>query len=327
MEESGVIGVSDMPKARVAVMAKRGCVLNVMVVGSHGVGKTTFLGQMFGITELNKCPFPPHGGNNFWYNEGVCNIQTSIIEVVEGDFTVQLKITEVDNIGDNVNNNECYAPIVDILQENFRSYEEQFNGAIRDAIDDARIHVCFYMLEPFEQLKMADIETMKAISRFCSIVPLIGKSDLLSGKKIGAMRAMIRDQLDSNNISVFDNKHGGFEAPFFVILGEVDKNQLSRERCYPWGVVELDKLAQNEFYKVREFILQRSIVNLRNETEFYYDNYRTSKLAAYLVEIGKSSENKTLMMKLEEHRKEVREMKERIKQKRNVAFEKATNKR
>lgn len=68
---------------------------------------------------------------------------------------------------------------------------------------------------------------------------------------------------------------------------------------------------------MRESIIQRSIVGLKNETEFYHYNYRTSKLASYLAEVGKSDENKALMQRLEEHRREIRDVKARIKQRRH----------
>lgn len=316
MDEMGGIGVSNLPKSHHASLSVRGCNFNVMIVGSHGLGKTTFLSQFFGIPALRKKPFASKSANKYWYNEDVCNIQISTAKTVESDFTVSLTLVEVDCIGDSTNNAECHEPLADLLETNFRDFEDKLRENVRALVDDRRVHLCLYMLEPLDTVKMVDLEVMKVVSRYCNIVPVIAKADLVDTDQMENIRRNVRDQLDANNIVPYEDRKNGYSAPFFVILGPVDGENLSEERNYLWGSLNLREFAQNEFYALREFILEKSVVHLKNETEFFYDNYRTSRLASYLMEAGKGEENKTIFMRLEEYRREIKEIKGRIKRKR-----------
>ena len=53
-EMDGGIGISNLPKSHHASLSVRSCNFNAMIVGSHGLGKTTFLSQFFGIPALRK---------------------------------------------------------------------------------------------------------------------------------------------------------------------------------------------------------------------------------------------------------------------------------
>ena len=48
-EMDGGIGISNLPKSHHASLSVRSCNFNAMIVGSNGLGKTTFLSQFFGI--------------------------------------------------------------------------------------------------------------------------------------------------------------------------------------------------------------------------------------------------------------------------------------
>ena len=314
-EMDGGIGISNLPKSHHASLSVRSCNFNAMIVGSHGLGKTTFLSQFFGIPALRKKPFPTKSTNKYWYNEDICNIQVSTAKAVESDFTVTFTLVEVDCIGDSVNNTECHGPLVDLLEINFKDFEDKLKDSVRALIDDKRVHLCFYMLEPLDSIKAIDLDVMKAISRYCNIVPVVAKADLIDVNQIENIRRSMRDQMDTSNIMPYEDKKNGCTAPFFVVLGPINNESLQEERNHPWGNLELRELAQNEFYKLQVFILERSIVYLKNETEFFYDNYRTTKLASYLMETGKGEENKAIFMRLEEYRKEIKEIKNRIKRK------------
>lgn len=315
-EMDGGIGVSNLPRSRHTSLAVRSCSLNVMIAGSHGLGKTTFLSHFFGIPALRRKPFAPKGSNKYWYNEDVCNIQVSTAKLVEQDFTVSLTLIEVDCIGDSTNNTECHVPPVELLEANFRDFEDRLKNSVRALAEDKRVHLCFYMLEPLDAIGPVDLEVMKAISRYCNIIPVVAKSDLMDAAQIEGVRRAMRDQMDACSIMPYEDKKSGCVAPFFVILGPVTGGEsLAEERNYPWGALDLRELAQNEFYRLRDFVLGTSVVYLKNETEFFYDNYRTTKLASYLMETGKGEENKAIFMRLEEYRREVREIKGRIRKK------------
>ncbi|KAI4293118.1 cell division control protein 12 [Pancytospora philotis] len=313
------IGVSSLPKLRLATLKARGFSLNVMVAGSHGLGKTTLLANLFGIGALKQAPFAEKASGKYWYDEDVCNVQLSQLEVVESEFAVELRLYEVDNIGDCVNAAESRLPIAELLERQFADYEEQSEHKVPGAISDRRVHVCFYMLEPLMRIRPADIEAMKAVSKYCCLVPLVAKADLLDAECMARMRHELREQLDAHGVSVFDGKADGCDAPFFVVLGPVVAETVAKERDYPWGITDLEELKTNEFFKMREFVLKKSIVALVQEMQFCYDNYRTARLASYLMKTGKCSDSKSFVSRVEERRREIKEARGRIKQRQDDA--------
>lgn len=304
------IGVSSLPYVRNIGIGIQGINLNIMIVGSNGLGKTTFLNNFLGVEVLKYQPFKEKVQNKYWYNEDICNIQVSKLELVEPNFITKMMIVEVDGIGDYVNNLGCHEPVIEIIENGFIDYEKQHEENVKMLINDKRIHLCFYMIEPLNYLGVADLETMKAISKYCNLIPIIGKSDILNEKKITKIKNSIRDELELNGINFFDNPSNGFEAPFLIS----NPNLENTKRKYFWGNLETEGIKWNEFKKLKKFILEHSVVYLKNETEFFYDNYRTSKLAEHLIIDNKES-NKGIMVKLDDCKKEIQKLKERIKKK------------
>lgn len=292
MDNASQIGVSNLPKVRLAKLKARGININVMVAGSHGLGKTTLLRHLFGISCLKSVPFAPRGNDKHWQCGNICNVQISTVAIDQCDFSIQARLTEIDCIGDSVSNSECWSSATELLEEYFRDYEHSFGGTVRALIDDKRVHVCLYMLEPLAQIRVADIEAMRAISHYCCVVPVVAKADLVEEQCMENTRTRIQQQLVSSGVNVFDDRLGGYSAPFFVMFGNDENDALSMERSYPWGVGDLRGAGGNEFDRLREFILEKSIVTLMHETEFLYDNYRTSRLASYLTQVKHVDDSK-----------------------------------
>ena len=63
-----------------------------------------------------------------------------------------------------LNNTNCYEPIVEVLESNFNDYQMKFKTNVISLIDDKRIHLCLYFLEPLDSLRQVDLEIMKKIS-------------------------------------------------------------------------------------------------------------------------------------------------------------------
>lgn len=310
------IGVSNLPKALYSKIALDGCAFNIMIMGSHGLGKTTLLNCILGCPVLKPQPFAEGGSNRFWYMQDICNIQVSRVTAKALNFSTHLSIIEIDGIGDNVNNTNCYVPAIEFLEHGFEDYEAKFKDNVRALIEDTRVHLCLYMLEPLETIRKPDIEALKAVSKYCNVIPIVAKADLLEEHQAAAVKKSIRDQLDMHGVSPYEDRRNGFETPFFVIADAVTER--GRERTHRWGSFDTLGAATNELAKLKEFIVERSMLSLRDETELFYDNYRTTKLASYLVEAGKGDESKSLLHRLEEYRHEIRDIKERIKSKRQA---------
>lgn len=299
--QNNIIGVSNLPNLLHNEFSFRGCSFNMMVVGSHGLGKTTFINKLLETGVIKKQPFDCPYDNPFWITESKCNIQTSSIEIRENGFTIRLNITEVDGIGDCVDNRDCYKPVVELLESNFNDYHQKFKEQTRSVIDDKRIHVCFYFLEPVFAIKKPDLETLKHISPHCTVVPIIAKSDLISRDQVLDLKTCIRGILKDNNIPFFEDIEGQAEAPFVVFSEIRDDDSLRNSEWAPTSF----NTQTNDFIPLKRLIIERSAIDLIKETDQYYDNYRISRL------IMNSTDKEIIAMK-ERVEKKIKEYQDKI---------------
>lgn len=270
------IGVSNLPNLVHNEFTFMGCNFNIMLVGSHGLGKTTFINKLLEHNVVKREPFEcsQHEGNPYWVLEAKCNIQTSSIEIRENGFAIKLNITEVDGVGDSVDNRECYKPIVDLIEANFNDYHQKFKEQTKRSIDDKRIHICLYFLEPINTIKMPDLETLKQISTHCTVIPVIAKADLLGKDEVQEIKARMRDILHSNDIVFFEDGNTPTSAPFAVFSearGGDDSSQLE------WAPMSINSQI-NDFLLIKRLMIDRSAMALIMRTDQYYDNYRISHL-------------------------------------------------
>lgn len=302
------IGVANLPNQIHNHFIQKGCTFNIMVVGSHGLGKTTFLNQFFGSDILKYQPFEcDERSNSFEYLEGVCNIQTSYVEIYEGGLLTRMNITEIDCVGDSVDNTNCHEPIVKFLESNMDDYYLKIGKTTKNLIQDKRVHLCLYFLEPIKFIKITDLEVMKKISKYCIIIPIIAKSDILNGHDYSNIKTRFREQLDQNNIPFFEDKNYMIEAPFLYFSHEREKDHEQLNCKVPNQNFEI-----NEFQNLKRMILEKSIVYFAKETDQFYDNYRVFTIIFQGNEdgIGKSKIEK----KIEEYEKKITDAKDRFRE-------------
>lgn len=274
MEENNIIGISNLPNLLHNDYSFRGCNFNIMVVGSNGLGKTTFLNRLFDTKMIKNQPFDVSGDNPYWVMESKCNIQTSSFEIRENGFTTRINITEIDGLGDCVDNRDCYKPIIEILEKNFQDYQEKFKVRTKSTIDDKRIHVCLYFLEPISYIKRPDLETLKQISAHCTIVPIVAKSDLISSDEVLNFKYNIKNILEQNEISFFDDIENSAEGPF-MIFSEFRNSESNNKNEF---VTPGYNTQTNDFTTVKRLIIETRAIDLINLTDQYYDNFRISRL-------------------------------------------------
>jgi septin family protein len=311
MAEKG-IGVSNLPNLKHSSFIENGCTINLMVAGANGLGKTTFLNSFLGDGVLSYQPFESTQDKKYWYNEDQCNIQISTLKIVQNSFEINMNITEIDGIGDHINNSKSYEPICDLLEYNFNDFQQKFKESVRSLIDDKRIHVCFYFLEPLDVIKPTDLETMKKISVYCNVIPIVAKSDLLGTDETLRVKRAIRNELERNNIPFFETKE--YESPFLISSGtKSGENTVDSERMYRWGTYQVESSPQNEMNKLKEMVLEKNTLSILEEAEHLYDNFRTAQMALFLTEKEPNASDKQILKKIENQNREIAELKERIK--------------
>lgn len=309
------IGVSNLPNIKYRSLCKTGIDFNIMVAGSHGVGKTSFINGLLGtkiITEID---------------EEACNsmhFQISNFTVVENEFSTRLTITEVDRIGDFENNMDCWKPVIKYINDSYQDYLTSEHKSVRSLIRDRRIHICFYCIEPLDNfIRQADVMAMQEISKYCNLVPVVCKSDLLDEYQIQRAFDFLRETFESHNISIFeeDNPTRGnitnFIPPFFVISPKMTESGINYVREYPWGQLSLQNMRSNDLFRLREQLFNHNLIYLIERTEEYYDRYRASVLS---FSISKQTNKKLnsdaltfeICEKLKNEENTIKELKRRI---------------
>lgn len=312
MENKG-IGVSNLPNLLHSEFRKKSCDMNIMVIGSHGLGKTTFLNKIIGNSILKTKPFQEREIGPYWYLEAKCNIQTSKVEVIENEFVTRFNIIEVDGIGDNVDNTNCYVPIVELIESKFDDYMEKFKNSTANQIEDSRIHVCFYFLEPIMSISAPDFETLKRIAPLCTIIPVIAKSDLLSADQIPQMKSYFRNILEQNEISNFNEISK--DLPFFI-FSESRGDELGFEEGKLWRDTTFQSQHVNDFSVVKRLIFERHAYQLIKDTDQFYDNYRITKLLQESTDKEIREAKERIEKKISDYQKQVKDLQFKIRNER-----------
>ncbi|OQS53426.1 CDC3 [Ecytonucleospora hepatopenaei] len=252
---------------------------NLMLIGSKGTGKTTFLNNFFNKKVLND-------SHQMEIIRDLCQINSHRFCVNENDFITKMDVVEISGIGDSVNNQGCGEPAIRMLQTRHKKYANDCESKINRMVKDDRIHVCLYFIEAIDILKENDINLIKELSEFTNVIAVVGKADMLNEQE----SEMIRNE-------------------FALKCPEIDLYFISCERnCllyreYDWGTINREDF---DFYKLRELLLEKGTKELIEETEYLYNQYRVNMLAEELAD------GKDFLSEFNEQNQKLCEIQERI---------------
>ncbi|KAJ3128599.1 hypothetical protein HK098_004025 [Nowakowskiella sp. JEL0407] len=294
--DPNVIGIANLPNQKHKIVSRKGANFTMMVVGESGLGKTTFINTLF-TTLLREYKKPTERFQK--QMERTVQIDVVRAEIEEKNFNVRLSIIDTPGFGDYVNNQDCWVPVVEFIDEQHYAHMQHESRANRRGGDDMRVHVCLYFIPPTGQsLRALDIEVMKQLGSRVNLVPVVAKADTLTPGDLLAFKNRVRDAISSHGIQVYSpNPQSDDEEntrrntsiinamPFAVIGSEIDvKNaagETVRGRQYPWGVVEVENEAHCDFKKLRNLLIRTHMYDLISTTEeLHYENQRSAKMVA-----------------------------------------------
>ncbi|KAK1350980.1 septin [Hamiltosporidium magnivora] len=320
------IGISNLPNQIYRTVCKKGVDYNIMVVGASGLGKTTFVNMLMGKNILEMEPFCSMDGKkdieisarksyhlmdssgacsltdfdqvknnwNDYENSGLLSFQTTEITIVEKKFKVCMTVTEVDEIGDSVCNIGVWEPILKYIETKFKDYYKQETEKVKSKIEDRRIHACIYFIEPCGSfIKEVDIKTMKGISQYCNLIPVISQSDLLTDTEMSILYENFRNILEKQEIGIFEgflnNEKDVSEyvlPPFFLVTAQnkYTSHGIVRERIYPWGIIDVDTISFNDFNRLKSILVKNNLFDLIQSTEHFYENFRAKEFSSYFLD-------------------------------------------
>ncbi|XP_073421868.1 septin-5-like [Dendrobates tinctorius] len=289
-EEREYVGFATLPNQVHRKYVKKGFEFTLMVAGESGLGKSTLINSLF-LTDLyqgRQLPSPEERVTQ------TIEIVKQTVDIQEKGVRLRLTIVDTPGYGDAVNNEECWKPVADYIDQQFEQYFRDESGLNRKNLQDTRVHCCLYFLSPLGHgLRPLDIEFLRALHDRVNIVPILGKADSLTPTELLQKKERIREELDHYGIRIYqfpecdsdqdeDFKFQDMELkksiPFAVIGSNtiVEKNgKRVRGRLYPWGVVEVENEQHCDFVKLRTMLIRTHMQDLKDVTrETHYENYR-----------------------------------------------------
>ncbi|KAI9266895.1 Septin-domain-containing protein [Phascolomyces articulosus] len=292
---NGYVGFDTITQQIEKKLLKRGFQFNVMVVGQSGLGKSTLVNTIFASHLID---------SKGRLNSDEPPRQTTEIENVshlieEHGVRLRLNIVDTPGYGDQVNNENCWEPIVKYIKDQHSAYLRKELTAQRDRyITDSRVHCCLFFVTPSgHSLKPIDIVVLKKLSEVVNVVPVIAKSDSLTIEEREAFRQRIKAELAFHNIRLYpyesdedDEQEQALNEsirdliPFAIVGSErnvVIDGKAVRGRKTRWGVINVEDENHCEFVHLRNFLTRTHLQDLIETTaQIHYEAFRAKQLLA-----------------------------------------------
>ncbi|XP_015269023.1 PREDICTED: septin-5-like [Gekko japonicus] len=289
-DDKEYVGFATLPNQVHRKSVKKGFDFTLMVAGEAGLGKSTLVNSLFLTDPYKDCELLNAEERILQTVE----ITKHVVDVEEKGMKLRLTIVDTPGFGDAVNNTECWKPVANYIDQQFKQYFRDECGLNRKNIQDNRVHCCLYFISPFGHgLRPLDVECMKALHRRVNVIPVLAKADALTPCEVERMKTKIRDEIKQFGIRIYQfldcdsDEDDDFKMqdqvlkesiPFAVIgsntVVEAEGRQV-RGRLYPWGVVEVENPTHCDFVKLRTMLVRTHMQDLKDVTEeTHYENYR-----------------------------------------------------
>ncbi|XP_039587672.1 neuronal-specific septin-3-like isoform X1 [Passer montanus] len=286
----GIEAVLDQMKIKTM---KTGFEFNIMVVGQSGLGKSTMVNTLFKSKVSRKSSQP--GQEERIPKTVQLQSITHIIE--EKGVKMKLTVTDTPGFGDQINNENCWDPIIKYINEQYERYlREEILITRKRKIPDTRVHGCVYFVPPTGHwLRPLDLEFMRRLSKIVNVVPVIAKADTLTLEERAEFKQRIQEDLKTHAISVYPqedfdqdpedralNDRIREKIPFAVV-GADQEHQVNGKRVLgrktKWGIIEVENPAHCEFPLLRDLLIRSHLQDLKDITHnVHYESYRVRRL-------------------------------------------------
>lgn len=258
-----IVGFSDLPNQIHRKTVKKGFEFTLMVAGEEELGKSTLINSMF-LTNIYSDEYPGPSKRA----TSTIAVETTKVLLKEKNVNLQLTVVDTPGYGSEVDNSDCFEPIVRHIESQFEEYLNAETKLHRKHIPDTRVHCCLYFIRPSRHtgLRKLDIQFMKNLHDKVNIIPVIGKADTYTPEELAAFKKSVMNAITTNKIKIYDfpddevsseltngsGNAGILESktlkqlksriPFAVAgsdyIIETADGQRRRGRKYPWGIVE-----------------------------------------------------------------------------------------
>uniref|UniRef100_A0A4W4H3Q0 Septin-type G domain-containing protein n=1 Tax=Electrophorus electricus TaxID=8005 RepID=A0A4W4H3Q0_ELEEL len=289
----GYVGIEAVLDQMRRKTMKAGFEFNIMVVGQSGLGKSTLVNTLFKSKVSRKSCTPS-------YEEKISRTVhlKSVSHIIE-EKGVKMRLTVIDTpgFGDQINNENCWDPIVKYINEQYEKYlTEELHITRKRRIPDTRVHCCVYFLPATgHRLRPIDVEFMKRLGKIVSIVPVIAKADTLTMDERLDFKQRIRQDLQASGIRVYPQKEYDEDVEDrirndkirenipFAVVGTDKEHQVNGNKVLgrktKWGIIEVENVAHCEFANLRDLLVRSHLQDLKDVTHYiHYETYRVRRL-------------------------------------------------
>nr|XP_020463922.1 neuronal-specific septin-3-like isoform X2 [Monopterus albus] len=294
----GYVGIEAILDQMKRKTMKAGFEFNIMVVGQSGLGKSTLVNTLFKSKVSRRSN----------YEEKISKTVKlhSVSHVIE-EKGVKMKLTVIDTpgFGDQINNENCWEPIVKYINEQYEKYlREELCVNRKRRIPDSRVHCCIYFLPATgHRLRPIDVEFMKRLGKIVSIVPVIAKADTLTIEERQEFKERIRHDLVANGIHVYPQKEYDEDPEDhilnnrirenipFAVVGTDKEHQVNGNKVLgrktKWGIIEVENVEHCEFACLRDLLIRSHLQDLKDVTHnIHYETYRVRRLTESNMDFG-----------------------------------------
>ncbi|KAI7861489.1 Septin-domain-containing protein [Spinellus fusiger] len=324
---------------------KKGFQFTLMVVGTSGTGRTTFVNTLCESPVLSKKTM--EDPSDAHKEEGI-SIRPVSVELDEEGVRISLTVVDTPGFGDNIDNEQCFHAIVAYLEAQYDDILAEESRIKRNPrFQDNRVHALLYFISPTgHSLREIDIELMRRLSPRVNVIPVVGRADSLTPQELADFKKRVMEDIEHYKIPIYnfpydveeddedtieENSELRAMLPFSIIGSDeeiiVDGRKV-RGRQYPWGAVEVDNDDYSDFGRLRSALLSSHLQDLKEIThDFLYENYRTEKLSRSAggnsPEIsedvpGNETTEQTSQSKREEELREIEERRRELSNKENA---------
>ncbi|XP_038134854.1 neuronal-specific septin-3-like isoform X1 [Cyprinodon tularosa] len=266
----GYVGIEAVLDQMRRKTMKAGFEFNIMVVGQSGLGKSTLVNTLFKSKVSRK-------SCSLNYEDKISKtVKLHAVSHVIEEKGVKMKLTVIDTpgFGDQINNENCWEPIVKYVNQQYEKYlREELNINRKRRIPDSRVHCCIYFLPATgHRLRPIDVEFMKRLGKIVSIVPVIAKADTLTVEERQEFKERIRQDLASNGIRVYPQREYDEDPEErllndrirenipFAVVGTDKEHQVNGNKVLgrktKWGIIEVENVAHCEFANLRDLLIR-----------------------------------------------------------------------
>lgn len=292
-EPFGYVGIEAVLDQMRRKAMKTGFEFNIMVVGQSGLGKSTLVNTLFKSKISWKC------AAEVPEEKIPKTVELKSISHVIEEKGLKMKLTVIDTpgFGDQINNQNCWEPIMEYIQEQYEKYlREEIVINRKRRIPDSRIHCCIYFVPPTGHwLRPLDVEFMKRLGTVVNVVPVIAKADTMTLDEREEFKERIRQDLDAHGISTYPQRELDEDPEEtvlndqirekipFAVVGTDQEHQVNGKmvlgRKTKWGIIEVENQEHCEFANLRDLLIRSNLQDLKDITHnIHYESFRIQRL-------------------------------------------------